>query len=697
MGISRTRRTMTLYLVLQISTFALALWLSKEFQVVRMAATLIALAPTVPASYLAWAAYRGDRTEAAADTEAKARTLARVVMVAETRQRAQLTGEGAKRIDLAYSYRQERANNAVGAVSEGHLTEIVAYYRALSPARLVITGEPGAGKTLLALELVLGLLAGRADTDPVPVRVSLAGWDTVRPLREWLAGQIHDRLRDRGLTAEDARLLVDEYRVLPVLDGLDEMDADATPAGRRRATEALAQLNAYQDPVGSAPVILTCRTAQYAHLSARDVRMREAARVEIESVDAAQAAAYLNARTTDPARWTPLLHVLATEPAGPVATALSTPWRLNLAATAYEQRHPHTLAYVSDPAELLAFTSPEAVGDHLLAAYLPAATSQHPTRPDRYRPEQIHRWLATLATYLTTSPASTAGAGTDLIMHQLWPLAGSRRVRAVDTCLAALLVLPLLLLTQTLLGFSLQQVLSATPITIIGLIGIQRASRSETPPPRTGQLHRLRDRNQRRQLAASVLGAACTVGTAVGIAVGIGPGLNAWFSGGPVHGVTVALSVTLSVALAVGIAAALSNPLVNPATTTAHRSGLAVPTNPASPVRDDLVGGLLGGFMGGAAFVASLAVVSLAADLVFTLGLAIVAGLAVGPVLGIYYFTGAGRRYLVFLCCSRGRLPWRLGTFLGWAHEAGLLRISGIAYQFRHRELQEWLASRPGS
>ena len=39
----------------------------------------------------------------------------------------------------------------------------------------------------------------------------------------------------------------------------------------------------------------------------------------------------------------------------------------------------------------------------------------------------------------------------------------------------------------------------------------------------------------------------------------------------------------------------------------------------------------------------------------------------------------------------RGRAPLRFGAFLEWAHDAGLLRVSGIAYQFRHRQLQEWL------
>ncbi|MFB6980319.1 hypothetical protein [Streptomyces scopuliridis] len=37
-------------------------------------------------------------------------------------------------------------------------------------------------------------------------------------------------------------------------------------------------------------------------------------------------------------------------------------------------------------------------------------------------------------------------------------------------------------------------------------------------------------------------------------------------------------------------------------------------------------------------------------------------------------------------------LPWRLGRFLDWCSEAGLVRKAGLAYQFRHRELQDYLA-----
>jgi hypothetical protein len=55
-----------------------------------------------------------------------------------------------------------------------------------------------------------------------------------------------------------------------------------------------------------------------------------------------------------------------------------------------------------------------------------------------------------------------------------------------------------------------------------------------------------------------------------------------------------------------------------------------------------------------------------------------------------------GTRYVAFLLCTRGRfttdpLPWRLGRFLNWCYQAGLIRQAGISYQFRHRELQQYL------
>ncbi|WP_200308422.1 NACHT domain-containing protein [Streptomyces adelaidensis] len=673
----------------------LALWLSQQFQVARPAATAVALLPALPGAFLAWIAYRDDRAEAAADTDAKAGTLAAAVTAAETRQRAQLIGPGAHRIDLVFRHRPEPANEAVGAAEEGRLTDVVAYYRRLRPARLVITGEPGSGKTLLALDLLLGLLTHpeRTEADPVPVRLSLAGWNTDRPLRDWLAEQVHEQFRDRGVTAADAWLLVDRHRVLPVLDGLDEMDTATTPVGRRRAPSALEQLNAYQDPTGNAPVILTCRTAQYAELARLDVRMREAARVEITPVTPAQATAYLAARSTGPARWTTVFDTLAAEPGGTLAQTLSTPWRLNLAATAYEERRPDTLGYRRAPGDLLGFASPGGVRDHLLGAYLPAAISQHPTRPGRYRPDQTHRWLAALAAHLATAaPASSsaaAGADTDLVLHQLWHMAGRRRVRTADALLAALLFLALdaLLLAQVPSGLSPRELLGTVPVMLLGVGALWQAGRAHPQRPQAVPLRRLRDPAQRLRIVREMvygIGAGLVGGLGVGLGVGLAVDFAVGLAGGPV--------IALTGGLAIGLVSGLAGAFAAPAAAAAHTSWLPSPADPRHLVRDDLVigltGGLTFGFAGGIAG-------ALTFGAPFGLAFGLVAGFTGGLVGGLYFATGAGRRYVVFLCCSRGRLPWRLGAFLDWAYGAGLLRISGTAYQFRHRELQEWLTTRP--
>lgn len=55
----------------------------------------------------------------------------------------------------------------------------------------------------------------------------------------------------------------------------------------------------------------------------------------------------------------------------------------------------------------------------------------------------------------------------------------------------------------------------------------------------------------------------------------------------------------------------------------------------------------------------------------------------------------AWRRYILFKFAAGRRLPVGLGGFLEWCVEAGIMRVEGFAYQFRHRELQEWLAARP--
>ncbi|MFE4976011.1 hypothetical protein ACFRAR_28385 [Kitasatospora sp. NPDC056651] len=74
-----------------------------------------------------------------------------------------------------------------------------------------------------------------------------------------------------------------------------------------------------------------------------------------------------------------------------------------------------------------------------------------------------------------------------------------------------------------------------------------------------------------------------------------------------------------------------------------------------------------------------------------------VSALWLGSLAGVaaWLTRSSARRYLVFILCSRGRLPRRLGAFLDHCCDAGLMRVSGSSYQFRHRELQHWLTAHP--
>ncbi|WP_406500238.1 hypothetical protein OG936_37865 [Streptomyces sp. NBC_00846] len=140
-------------------------------------------------------------------------------------------------------------------------------------------------------------------------------------------------------------------------------------------------------------------------------------------------------------------------------------------------------------------------------------------------------------------------------------------------------------------------------------------------------------------------------------------------------------------------------------------------TTPRAIIRDDMGYGLLIGLIAGLMAVLLIQLVGgdgntdgLMSELIYRIMdvIQLVNVYVVGPMDGLAGkimvglvvvlaggFAAAARRYGVFLLCSRGKLPFRLGVFLDWAVTAGLLRYSGPGYQFRHRELQQWLTAHP--
>ena len=281
----------------------------------------------------------------------------------------------------------------------GRIEQISEVYRRIPSGRLVLLGQAGAGKTVLASHLALHLLAARRPGQRVPVIVSVGSWNpATTPLKVWLAGQL---ARDHpGLAApaekggpSRAAALIAAGRVLPILDGFDEIDAGLHQA-------ALRQLNTTPDD----PMVITSRVAEYT-TAVREVDVLTAAAVvELDDLTLQDLAAYLP-RTAAGLRtgmWDPVLERMRAEPHAPgparLHRVLTNPLMVFLARTVYSDAPGH------DPTQLLdthRFPTAQDLQDHLLAAFVPAVyQDDQPGNTRGWPADRAHRYLTYLAGHL---------------------------------------------------------------------------------------------------------------------------------------------------------------------------------------------------------------------------------------------------------------------------------------------------------
>ncbi|MFJ6793509.1 NACHT domain-containing protein [Streptomyces sp. NPDC091268] len=274
------------------------------------------------------------------------------------------------------------ALGVAGMTLTGDVHQVPEFLRSLPRRQLLVLGPPGAGKSVLATLLAWDLAGAWEQDDPVPVLLSLASWRPADGLRKWMCR----RIRELGCGGEAAAELLDQNRVMPLLDGLDELP----PALRGPAVEAIDAAVAE-----GLPLLVTCRGEEYE----RTVResghyLTRAAAVELAPVAPADAIGYLRqSNVAGDRRWEPVFEALRERPDGAVAGALSSPLMLYLARTAYRSGPP-------DPGELLGegFATREEIEAHLLERYLPAVyAGPAAAGPPRFGAGRAGRYLTTIA------------------------------------------------------------------------------------------------------------------------------------------------------------------------------------------------------------------------------------------------------------------------------------------------------------
>ncbi|MEU9292081.1 hypothetical protein AB0D57_47820, partial [Streptomyces sp. NPDC048275] len=249
----------------------------------------------------------------------------------------------------------------------GTLPELHAVYGGLASGRLLLVGEPAAGKTSAAGLLLGEALKYRAEAAPevrvdipVPVMLTPFGWDPNKEnATDWVASRLsreYTLFRSRGGVAR-ARELLEQGRIALFLDGLDEV------GGKQRA----AMLSALEE--ASFRVVAVSRARA---LTGRRQRLSGAVPLEIQPVCSEDASAYLMNPLPDPAPsgWQELNRRLLDEPGSAVAETLTSPLAISLLRDIYDDSDGRPVDELLDADR---FPSTRSLQDHLLDQLVTAA------------------------------------------------------------------------------------------------------------------------------------------------------------------------------------------------------------------------------------------------------------------------------------------------------------------------------------
>ncbi len=509
--------------------------------------------------------------------------------------------------------------------------------------RMVILGEPGAGKTVTLLQLAAALLAeARQDAhQPIPVVLALSSWAAKQlPFEDWLIGELREKYALPKKVAED---FVRQERLLYLLDGLDEVAEEQ----RKACLEVIRQFSA-ERPIEFA---LCSRRAEWQALA---TTLNIPGEVVIQPLTPDSIARYL-ASDRD---FAGLRAVLAEHPM--LQTLAYEPFMLNTMAVVARGIPAPTVQR-----EIALYRTPHDLRAHFLEAYVNRRLREQPN-PRGYDAMDTRRWLGWLARQLVKHDRTDSyieGIHPSWLDNQQQERRYQRRV-GLGVGLALGLATGLALALAVGLGFGLAFGLG------VGLaLGLDELAVGRSDLVLVDQLRWSSNTYARWfglltglvSALALLVGSTLSTGPVSALAFGLGTGLVFWLAGGfetsettqtriqPAQGLRRTQINAIGVTLIVGLVATLVVTL----------SGV------------------------------------LAGEPQQAISVSTWIGLAVGLMFGLL---NGGRaliqHYILRAILARaGHLPyWRYDKFLDYAADLVILRKVGGGYRFAHDTLRQYLA-----
>lgn len=544
-----------------------------------------------------------------------------------------------------------------GPHNSGDINTFVEFYRTHTNGRVVLTGEPGVGKTVYALHMSIELLkycltykGSEENPERIPVILSAPSWDLNLSFEEWLIASITEQF---GLTKNDSRSLVEEYRILPILDDLDGMDLHDN--GPDRARKSVEHLNRYLAAEGDAKLVVICRAGRRYKQLIRNIRHAE--HITLESPTIAEIQSYIEGHCQDPESrddWAKVISTLHSPLRPRLHAAIGSAWRLTAAMTFYrEGGDPNLLLPTDDEKSHAQQAYVDRVKDLLLEAFLRSRVRLY--HHQKYTLAFVHRKLSLVSSYLDDL-AQSGDSGTDITPHSWWKV-HKKKVISRQTWLTfftvTLFITAPLNLDAAREGFDdIWDFAEFLCSYWMFKLAIPRAAATIGGYPTIIRIGTLRNPGPARRLFISGLVFSSVLGYC-GYSV-----LN------PIYATLLTLGVLAMVTL---VASQFPTE--------------AIVMGPMEIIRRDFASAAICGLT-----------IGVTMGLLFAYIYNPVLGIGFGLANGIgWLLSSSSMRYII--AAGMTMEMHRFGGFLNWAHTAGLMRISGNSYQFRHTELQEMVRS----